>query len=252
MARKSADKKREEAYKSLIGLVFIGSLSITYYISKSATAAVIVGLCALGTLIAVNLIQHQKRENRLKQSGIAEIDKMDGIIFERYLQQLFKAQGYQVEVTQAIGDFGADLIMVKNGIKIVVQAKRHASNVGIKAVQEAQAAIAHYGASEAWVVTNSNYTDAAYQLAKSNQVKLINREALIEMILSSTTGTTQDLSRIQTAATVEALAQSGNDLIETNNKLCKRCGSTLVLRKGPKGPFYGCTSFPKCRYTTQS
>ncbi|WP_342591586.1 restriction endonuclease [Paenibacillus shirakamiensis] len=66
---------------------------------------------------------------------------------------------------------------------MVVQAKRYSKNVGLKAVQEVQGAKAHYKASEAWVVTNSDYTQQAYNLAKSNQVKLINRDQLIEQLL---------------------------------------------------------------------
>ncbi len=30
---------------------------------------------------------------------------------------------------------------------------------------------------------------------------------------------------------------------------CPRCGRELVLRKGPKGPFWGCSGFPRCRFT---
>ena len=39
-------------------------------------------------------------------------------------------------------------------------------------------------ANEAWVVTNNNYTNAAISLAKSTNVKLINRDELIELSLS--------------------------------------------------------------------
>ncbi|WEK56346.1 MAG: topoisomerase DNA-binding C4 zinc finger domain-containing protein [Candidatus Cohnella colombiensis] len=28
---------------------------------------------------------------------------------------------------------------------------------------------------------------------------------------------------------------------------CSRCGNLMVLRKGPKGEFWGCSTFPKCR-----
>jgi restriction system protein len=38
------------------------------------------------------LIQ-QKREERLRRSGIADIDKMEGRQFEKYLGHLFKAYG---------------------------------------------------------------------------------------------------------------------------------------------------------------
>ena len=38
-----------------------------------------------------------------------------------------------------------------------------------------------------------------------------------------------------------------------NGMLCPRCGSPLVLRTAKKGAyagsqFYGCSSFPRCRY----
>ncbi|WP_084778000.1 topoisomerase DNA-binding C4 zinc finger domain-containing protein [Saccharibacillus sacchari] len=38
----------------------------------------------------------------------------------------------------------------------------------------------------------------------------------------------------------EALANAG---------ICPRCQSKLVERQGKNGPFIGCSSFPKCRYT---
>ena len=32
---------------------------------------------------------------------------------------------------------------------------------------------------------------------------------------------------------------------------CPRCGSALVLRKGPHGSFWGCSTFPQCKGTAQ-
>lgn len=68
------------------------------------------------------------------------------------------------------------MVVKKNGVKTVIRAKRYSNNLGIKAVQEAQAAIAHYGASAAWVVSNRYYTEAAKELAKSNKVRLVGRD----------------------------------------------------------------------------
>ncbi|WP_346774043.1 topoisomerase DNA-binding C4 zinc finger domain-containing protein [Brevibacillus sp. SYP-B805] len=31
--------------------------------------------------------------------------------------------------------------------------------------------------------------------------------------------------------------------------ICDRCGNQMVLRKGPRGEFYGCSAYPKCRNT---
>ncbi|PWM72343.1 MAG: hypothetical protein DBX59_06605, partial [Bacillota bacterium] len=41
---------------------------------------------------------------------------------------------------------------------------------------------------------------------------------------------------------------------ESSNKTCPKCGSKLILRKASKGnnagkSFWGCSAFPKCRYT---
>ncbi len=35
----------------------------------------------------------------------------------------------------------------------------------------------------------------------------------------------------------------------TRKRVCKRCGQPMELREGKFGAFFGCTSFPDCRYT---
>ncbi|MCI8366751.1 MAG: NERD domain-containing protein [Eggerthellaceae bacterium] len=36
-----------------------------------------------------------------------------------------------------------------------------------------------------------------------------------------------------------------------NSEICPWCGAELVRRNGKNGPFMGCSSFPKCRYTAR-
>ncbi|MDD3184878.1 MAG: topoisomerase DNA-binding C4 zinc finger domain-containing protein [Anaerostipes sp.] len=43
------------------------------------------------------------------------------------------------------------------------------------------------------------------------------------------------------------------DKLETEKKICPRCGAELVFRMAKRGnnagnQFYGCSAFPKCRY----
>jgi restriction system protein len=52
-----------------------------------------------------------------------EIDRMEGIEFEVFLSKLYDALGYFAEVTPPSGDFGADVITVKEKVKTVIQAK---------------------------------------------------------------------------------------------------------------------------------
>lgn len=36
------------------------------------------------------------------------------------------------------------------------------------------------------------------------------------------------------------------------NNICPRCGGELVLRKGTNGSFYGCSNYPKCKFTKKA
>ncbi|WP_268877755.1 topoisomerase DNA-binding C4 zinc finger domain-containing protein [Priestia abyssalis] len=37
----------------------------------------------------------------------------------------------------------------------------------------------------------------------------------------------------------------------SQQNVCPKCGGELSMRKGKYGSFYGCSNFPKCRYTKQ-
>ena len=120
-------------------------------------------------------------EMLLLSANMSDIDLMEGYAFEEYLKTLFFYDGYKTEVTQKAKDYGADIILEKDGITTVVQAKRYNKGVGISSVQQAIGAKNHYGASEAMVVTSSYFTSEAELLAKENGVRLVDREELLEI-----------------------------------------------------------------------
>lgn len=232
MARRR--RQKDDPIASLLMVLIISSAIGAWYLSNNIYVAGGVFVFMFVSIVLIQMLRNQASKERLKRSGIDEIDKMDGRQFEHYLGQLFTSQGYRAEVTRAAGDFGADLILRKDGRVIAVQAKRYKSNISISAVQEVQAAIAYYSAHEAWVVTNRNFTPAAVSLAKSNNVKLIGRNELIEMILKLNPGQAPSPSKVMT------------DLpYETKN--CSKCGAVMTVRKSTKGSFWGCTQFPRCR-----
>lgn len=133
--------------------------------------------------VLLGLIKRTWKHNKLKKSGILNIDEMTGREFEEYLRVLLREKGYHVQLTPMTGDFGADLILTAKNQKIVVQAKRYKKNVGLKAVQEISTAKNHFNADECWVVTNSYYTEPAKKLAASNRVRLVDRELLMKWML---------------------------------------------------------------------
>ena len=97
---------------------------------------------------------------------------------------LFSKKGYRVQLTPYVGDWGADLIVSKGGVRTAVQAKRYGKKVGVRAVQEAVAAKGKYQCAEAMVVTNSFYTDEARDLARANRVALWDRNELVSAPMS--------------------------------------------------------------------
>ncbi|QHW31461.1 hypothetical protein GZH47_11820 [Paenibacillus rhizovicinus] len=240
MAKRRRRKKKEDPVAALIMLVMVGAFFSTFSSTQSfAAAGLAAGLvfaAGVGIIIFIGMLKSE----RLKRSGIAEVDKMDGRKFEHYLGHMFRAQGYHTEVTQAAGDYGVDLLLTKQGRKIAVQAKRYTGNVGLEAVQQVQAGKAHYGASEAWVITNSNYTDQAYTLAKSNGVRLIARNELIEMMLKMNT------PQKQTSPQQEATTKSSAPL-QKKDDLCVDCGSIMIKRKSSKGMVTVCSNYPICK-----
>lgn len=127
-------------------------------------------------LLAVLVIKlHDAR--RLVRSGIAEVDRMDGRTFEEYVGVLFRRLGYSAEATPYSGDYGADLVVRREGVRHVVQAKRSRRPVGPRAVQEVVGARPHYRCQGAVVVTNSKFTAAARRLAADSGVKLWRRRS---------------------------------------------------------------------------
>ena len=117
----------------------------------------------------------------LLETDITKIDIMQGYEFEELVRTVYFYLGYKTELTKKSRDFGADIILEDpNAKKIVVQAKRYNGQVGTKAVQEIHAAKQHYGAEDAWVVTNSHFSVAAEELARETNVRLIDREEFME------------------------------------------------------------------------
>lgn len=113
---------------------------------------------------------------------INDLDSLTGHEFEEFIKILFNKMGYLTESTKLTRDQGADLIINKFGIKTVVQVKRYSGKVTNKAVQEVTAAIAHYKAENGMVITTSEFTSPAIELASSNDIQLIDRQKLEELI----------------------------------------------------------------------
>lgn len=108
------------------------------------------------------------------------IDTISGYDFEGFMKNLFVEMGYSAKQTKLSGDMGADLILWEGERKIVVQCKNYTGNVGAEAIQEIVPAVKYYNANGAMVVITSYFTQQAIDLAKANEVELIDKDDLEE------------------------------------------------------------------------
>ncbi len=124
----------------------------------------------------------QKNNDSIDVLNISQIDSLSGIEFENILKEIFEKQGYSVQATKQSHDFGADLVLTRNGKIAIVQAKCYSKNIGIKAVQEIISARKHYGAEELFVATNRFFSKEAMVLASEHDVRLIDRDVLTKLV----------------------------------------------------------------------
>lgn len=230
-------KKKEDSLD--VSVVLMALISFMVWINTDNMILAITifstGMIALISIIlSIRKYKKEKRNKVLIDSGIDIVDNMPGLDFEKFVLVHFEKQGYKGEVTRATHDYGADLILKKDNLKIVVQAKRWRDKVGITAIQEIVGAINYYEASKGMVITNSYFTSNAEALAKANNIDLWDRDTLIE-IMAKNQG--KEISEII------------NSEIKIDKEFCPRCNSDLVKRKGKNGLFLGCSNFPRCRFT---
>lgn len=191
----------------------------------------------MGVMITARLLRKLYLARRFQKAGMLDVDRFTGRQFEQYLQFLFEKLGFKTTLTPPQGDFGADLILERDGLRTAVQAKRFAGTVGVEAVQQVVAAMPFYECNRAIVVTNSYFSKRAKELAKANQVELWDRKKLTRVALSlHQFTTTPPLLRITEPLPIQPLdhpATSPVDRVMTTPKpaqtdsVCKVCGAPV-------------------------
>lgn len=225
------NKYKKKYRNKLVDFLFVLSClpALAYYLKfYNIVGALVIYFACIAFVVAVLKYIAYSKNRKLLNCGIDKVDNMPGEYFEEFLLQHFKKLGYSGYVTRGSADYGADLVLNKDGIRIIVQAKRWKQKVGIDAVQQVTAALKHYNAQQAIVATNSYFTANAVQLANSNNVLLWDRDKIISIMIENKDNTPPD---------------------DTHDDVCPECGKKLVQRRGKRGLFIGCTGFPACRYT---
>lgn len=101
----------------------------------------------------------------------------DGIEFEHWTANEISRQGWEVQVSQASGDQGVDVMARRGGCSVAIQCKRYSKPIGNKSVQEVFTAKQFASADHACVIGTGGFTRSARELAGATGVVLLEAEA---------------------------------------------------------------------------
>lgn len=134
--------------------------------------------------VAVAEVKRLEAIQATRQYQLAATDwaSLRGVAFENFLAEVFRALGYEVELTKASGDQGVDLLLTGKGRRVAVQAKGYSNSVGNDAVQAVFAGKRFYGCHDCVVITNSTFTNSARELATKVSCRLIDSTAIPALI----------------------------------------------------------------------
>lgn len=223
--------------------IFSGNQSSPFNMVFVSFAKMFSGLLLFVALIA--WLRGLKRSRLLdRQRNLDSIRSLSWRQFESLLAEYYQRSGYHVEENHTAGpDGGIDLNLYRNGERHLVQCKQYRkSKVSVSVVREMYGVLVSENATSMTIVSSGKFTQEAKKFAEGKPLRLIAGDELTQMVRSVQTSTSIPSPIAQPAPTVSTEA------------LCPSCNSKLVIRKARRGAhagqeFYGCSSFPNCRYT---
>lgn len=212
----------------------------------AAFSWIFLALCGLASLASF-LDARRKRQLLDTRTGLDSIAALGWRDFERLVGEAFRRQGYTVEETGLGGaDGGIDLVLRKDGKRILVQCKQwRRQKVPVNVAREMYGLLAHHGADEVRIATVGGYTPDAARFAQDKPIRLIDGEALLAMIRDVQAG-----NSTRRGPGIEPVISTPR-AVESPLPECPRCGAAMVERKNRQtgNTFLGCSTYPGCRGT---
>ena len=156
------------------------------------------------------------------------------------VEGMFKAEGFSAHRIRAGADGGVDLVLKESAdgpVIAIVQCKAWTSySVGVKPVRELFGVMAAEGAPKGYFVCCGEYTQEAKDWVNFKPMTLISGSDLVERLNSLPTEEREMLLANSTAG-------------DFTTPTCPTCDTKMVKRTSTHGEFWGCRSFPRCRFT---
>lgn len=181
-------RRRRQAEENIpfLTIILVAGVYLSYQEHQMQLIAILLcSLLVVAFILALKVYIQRQRINRLRASNIYEIDRMEPLEFEQYIKLLLEKRGYKQVRLTGYYDLGIDVIARKGEDAWGIQVKHYKGHVGLDSVRQAVAALNHYGCNRAMVITNSYFTKNARTIADSVNCLLLDRDALVTMILQT-------------------------------------------------------------------
>lgn len=117
-----------------------------------------------------------------KLRTLEQMQRLEPAEFEQFTAWLYTQEGYDSAVMGMTGDQGVDVMLQKDGRKIIVQCKRYEGNVGQPTVRDLYGAMFHFQAQEAHLVTSGTISRQAEEWAVGKPIKLVDGNDLVAWV----------------------------------------------------------------------
>lgn len=164
---------------------------------------------------------------------------IDWFQFEKLVAAVYEAKNYTVtRLGGANPDGGVDLMVENPATKFVVQCKQWKSwKVGVLHIREFLGTMTDSGVRKGVFITLQGFSEEARELAAKHGIDLLDEREIIGL-----------LEKMNWRYNPVILAA-----LEPSAKRCPKCENKMVLRTAKRGiksggKFWGCLSYPRCRY----
>jgi HJR/Mrr/RecB family endonuclease len=170
---------------------------------------------------------------------VSKLRSIDWFQFEKLMEIVYRRQGYLVERRGGANpDGGIDLVITKAGQRIGVQCKHwKQQDIGVRIIRELVGAVAIEKLARGVLVTISDCTDDAEELAAQTRIEIVNHNALANLLEKLDVYNDREMQ----------------DLLTDTRKFCPKCEYQMKLRTTNSGQnagrqFWGCSRYPACRH----
>lgn len=159
------------------------------------------------------------------------LGEIDWYQFEKFCAALLRSEGFSVERKGgAQPDGGVDLVATKNGESTLVQCKHWKTwTVQERVIRELLGSMTHFQVKRGALYVLKGATRPAESFARQHGIEIASGADLS--------------SRAKAALSYEQLSS----LLKAGDPHCPKCESPMVWRTGDFAPFWGCSTYSRCR-----